>query len=119
MANEGSSVTKLLLQWRAGDDASLQQLMPMVYQQLRTLAHRYMRAENSGHTLRTTALVNEAFLRLVDVDVSFNDRAHFLAIAARMMRRILVDHARSFTRAKRGGKCGAGDAGRSVDGFER
>jgi RNA polymerase sigma-70 factor, ECF subfamily len=98
-----NSVTQLLLQWRAGDEASLNQLIPIVYDQLRALARRYMRAEKPGHTLRTTALVNEAFLRLVDSNISFNGRTHFLALSARLMRRILVDHAREFASAKRGG----------------
>jgi RNA polymerase sigma-70 factor (ECF subfamily) len=99
---DAPSVTRLLVQWRAGDNESLNQLMPILYRQLHTLAHRYMRSEQVGHTLRTTALVHEAFLRLVDAEISFRDRAHFLAVSARMMRRILVDHARSFSRAKRG-----------------
>jgi RNA polymerase sigma factor (TIGR02999 family) len=93
---------RLLFQWRAGDNESLNQLVSIIYRQLHTLAHRYMRSERPGHTLRTTALVHEAFLRLVDAEISFRDRAHFLAVSARMMRRILVDHARSFSRAKRG-----------------
>ena len=98
------TVTGLLLQWRSGDDAALNKLMPIVYEELRKLANRYMRSEREGHTLQRTALVHEAYLQLVQMDVSWNDRAHFFAIAARAMRRILVDHARARDRDKRGGE---------------
>ena len=95
--------TKLLQAWSEGDQAALENLIPMVYGELRRMAHRYMRREAPGHTLRTTALVNEAYLRLIAADnVSWKDRAHFFAVAAQMMRRILVDAARNRGREKRG-----------------
>jgi len=93
----------LLLAWRGGDRAALDQLLPVVYEELAGLARRALRAERPDHTLQTRALVHEAYLRLVDADISFQDRAHFMAIAARTMRRILVDHARARRRDKRGG----------------
>jgi len=99
-----SAVTEWLVAWSGGDDAALQRLMPVVHAELRRLARREMRRERAGHTLQTTALVNEAYLRLVDMSgVSWNDRAHFFAMSARLMRRILVDHARSHLYQKRGG----------------
>src|SRR5712692_1478685 len=89
-------VTQLLQAWGEGDKAALDRLMPLVYQELRRIAKRNMARERSGHTLQTTALVNEVYLRLVDErKVSWQDRAHFFAICARTMRRILVDFARS------------------------
>ena len=96
-------VTQILLEWRSGNEKALDRLMPLVYDELRRLASRYMRSERSGHTLQATALVNEAYLRLVDMKVSWQDRAHFFAVAARLMRRLLVDHARAQQRAKRDG----------------
>lgn len=96
-------VTKLLLRWREGSPEALDQLMPLVYDELRLLAHNYMYRERSGHLFETTALVHEAYLRLVDLDVQWNDRHHFFALAARMMRRILVDLARKLQAEKRGG----------------
>jgi RNA polymerase sigma factor (TIGR02999 family) len=97
-------VTSLLLAWSEGDEAALARLVPQVYAELHRLAHHYMRGERPGHTLQTTALVNEAYLRLVDLGgVTWNDRAHFFAMSARLMRRILVDHARSRRYQKRGG----------------
>jgi RNA polymerase sigma factor (TIGR02999 family) len=97
-------LTRLLQAWGNGDKEALDSLMPLVYEELRRLAHRYMRAERAGHTLQTSALVNEAYLRLVNVkDVSWQGRAHFFAISAQLMRRILVDFARSRHYAKRGG----------------
>ena len=96
------SVTQLLIEWRAGDERALEKLTPLVYEELRKLARRYMQAERVGHTLQPTAVVHEAFERLIDMDVSWKDRAHFYAVAARLMRRILVDHAKSHLRAKRG-----------------
>lgn len=94
----------MLQAWAAGDQAALERLVPLVYGELRRIAHRYMRREDPGHTLRTTALVNEAYLRLIDVDhVEWQDRAHFFAVSAQMMRRILVDAARARGREKRGG----------------
>jgi len=97
-------VTELLLRWRAGDQACLDRLVPLVEGELRRIAHRYMRMERPGHTLQTTALVNEAYLRLVDqAQVDWQNRAQFLGVAARLMRHILVDHARELRRGKRGG----------------
>lgn len=97
-------VTQLLLDWSDGDKAALDKLMPLVYDELRRLARHYMGRERAGHTLQTTALVNEAYLRLVDQrSVRWQNRAHFFGIASQMMRRILVDHARSRHYAKRGG----------------
>ncbi|MGA3091491.1 MAG: sigma-70 family RNA polymerase sigma factor [Terriglobales bacterium] len=96
-------VTQLLRAWGGGDDKALEQLTPVVENELHRLAHRYMAQERPGHTLQTTALVNEAYLRLVDVQgVDWQDRAHFFAVSARMMRRILTDVARSRHYQKRG-----------------
>lgn len=97
------SVTTLLKLWREGDSGALDDLAPLVYEDLRRIAGRYLRSERSGHTLQTTALVNEAFVKLVGAEVPFADRVHFLAVAARIMRRILTDHARSRASHKRGG----------------
>jgi RNA polymerase sigma factor (TIGR02999 family) len=97
-------VTQLLIDWSRGDQAALESLMPLVYEELRRLAQRYMRRERIGHTLQTTALINEAYLRLIEQQrVQWQNRAHFFAIATQLMRRILVDCARTRTRAKRGG----------------
>ena len=96
------SVTRLLRDWRGGDREALDRLLPLVYDELRRLASHQMRGESSGHTLQTTALVHEAYARLVDVEVPWVDRAHFFAVAARLMRRILVDHGRACRREKRG-----------------
>jgi RNA polymerase sigma factor (TIGR02999 family) len=95
-------VTRLLLRWTEGDQKALDDLLPLVYDELRRLARSYLQRERSGHTLQSTALVNEAYLRLVDQNVSWQSRAHFFGIAAQMMRRILVDHARARDAAKRG-----------------
>jgi len=96
-------VTQLLVNWSKGDQAALEQLMPLVYGELRRLASAYLRRERSNHTLQSTALVNEAFLRLVNQqDVQWRNRAHFYAIAAQMIRRILVDYARAQHADKRG-----------------
>ena len=96
-------VTRLLLAWRAGDDGALDRLMPVVYNELHRLARRYMAAEQTGHPLQTTALVHEVYLRLVDANgIEWQDRAHFYAICARLMRRILIDFARSRNYQKRG-----------------
>jgi RNA polymerase sigma factor (TIGR02999 family) len=98
-----AEITKLLQAWADGDQAALENLVPIVYADLRRMAHRYMRREGSGHTLQTTALVNEAYLRLVVVDnIDWKGRAHFFAVAAQIMRRILVDAARARGREKRG-----------------
>jgi RNA polymerase sigma factor (TIGR02999 family) len=100
-----NDVTQLLLDWSEGDKAALDKLMPLVYDELRRLAHSYLRQERPGHTLQTTALVNEAYLRLVDQrSVEWKNRAHFFGIASQLMRRILVDHARSRQCDKRGGR---------------
>ena len=97
-------VTQLLLAWSEGDHGALEQLMPLVYAELRRLAKRYMRNERAGHTLQTTALIHEAYLRLIDArHVRWQNRAHFFAIAARLMRQILVDFARERGYQKRGG----------------
>lgn len=99
-----SDVTQLLLAWRAGDDRALERLIPLVYRELRQLAHARMRLEDQGLTLQTTALVSETFLRLVGArQVSWQNRAHFFALCAQAMRRILVDAARTRRSVKRGG----------------
>ncbi len=98
------NVTQLLVAWSGGDQAALEALTPLVHQELRRLAARYMAGERPGHILQATALVNEAYLRLVDwKDVRWQNRAHFFAMAAQIMRRVLVDAARTRGRAKRGG----------------
>ena len=97
-------ITGLLVAWGGGDESALDRLMPLVYDELRRLAHRYMSRERAGHTLQTTALVNEAYLRLVNWrEVRWQNRAHFFAVSAQMMRRILVDFARDRQYLKRGG----------------
>ncbi|HEX4964809.1 MAG TPA: sigma-70 family RNA polymerase sigma factor [Thermoanaerobaculia bacterium] len=103
-ADEGSQdVTQLLLEWRNGNERALDRLMPLVYDELRRLAASYMRRERPDHTLQPTALLNEAYLRLVDqTRIAWQGRAHFFGIAAQMMRRILLDHARQLKAAKRG-----------------
>jgi RNA polymerase sigma factor (TIGR02999 family) len=98
------TVTQLLVAWSQGEQAALEKLVPLVYAELRRVAHRYMGRERPGHTLQTTALVNEAYLRLIDSsEVRWQDRAHFFAVSAQLMRRILVDFARSRRYLKRGG----------------
>lgn len=97
-------VTKLLKDWGIGDESAPEKLMPLVYDELRRLAHQYMRRERPGHTLQTSALVHEAYVRLVDQSkIQWESRAHFFGIAARLMRQILVDQARRRNFAKRGG----------------
>jgi len=97
-------LTQLLVAWSDGSREALDELFPLVYAELRRIAHRHMRRERQGHTLQTTALVNDAYLRLIDqTQVHWQNRAHFFAIAAQMMRRILVDHARARRVEKRGG----------------
>jgi RNA polymerase sigma factor (TIGR02999 family) len=97
-------VTGLLLAWSDGDRTAIERLMPLVYAELHSLAKRYMRGEHAGHTLQTSALVNEAYLRLIDVrGVRWQSRAHFFAVSAKIMRRILVDFARTKQNLKRGG----------------
>lgn len=103
-ASSSRAVTELLLAWNQGEQAALERLVPLVYAELRRIAHRYMNRERRGHTLQTTELVNEAYLRLIDANqVRWQDRAHFFAISAQLMRRILVDFARSRRYLKRGG----------------
>ncbi len=101
--SERQLVTRLLKEWGSGNKAALDELMPLVYQQLRKLASICLNAERPDHTLRATALVHEAYIRLVDADVAWQDRVHFFAVSARLLRRILVDHARVHRRQKRGG----------------
>ena len=98
------TVTALLIEWRSGNSQAFNKLVPLVYNELHKLARHKMQNEREGHTLQHTALVHEAFLKLVQMDVSWNDRAHFFAMAARAMRHILVDHARTKNRDKRGGE---------------
>jgi RNA polymerase sigma factor (TIGR02999 family) len=100
---ERQLITRLLKEWGGGNKQALDELMPVVYQQLHKLAAISMRSERPDHTLRATALVNEAYLRLVEADVAWEDRVHFFAVSARILRRILVDHAKADRRQKRGG----------------
>ena len=103
-ATSSRRMTELLIAWSEGDKAALDKLIPFVYEELRRLANRYMRRENRGHTLQTSALVNEAYLKLIDQrNVRWQNRAHFFAVSAQLMRRILVDHARQHQAVKRGG----------------
>lgn len=102
MAAIPQEITQLLLSWSNGDQAALEQLIPLVYPELRRMAQRYMRREKPAHTLQTSALINEAYLRIVDQqEVEWKDRAHFFALSARVMRHILIDHARSHQYSKR------------------
>ena len=101
---ESGEITTLLAAWRRGDEAALSKLIPIVYQELRRLAAYHMRHEQDGHTLQTTALVHEAYLRLAGEQArDWQDRAHFFGVAAHIMRNLLVDHARAARRVKRGG----------------
>jgi RNA polymerase sigma factor (TIGR02999 family) len=103
MGTAPEEITQLLINWRHGDKAALDQLMPLVYEELRRLARGFMGRERSDHTLQTSALINEAYLRLVDQDgTNWQNRAHFFAVAAQIMRHILIDHARSYGYEKRG-----------------
>ena len=100
---DSQDITALLVAWRNGDGEALNQLMPLVHDELRQMARRYMSQERAGHTLQTTALVNEVYLRLVDVrQVEWQDRAHFFSFAAQLMRRVLVDFARTHNNQKHG-----------------
>ena len=102
-APSSAEVTGLLLAWRQGEDAALEQLMPVVYEELRRRAYHYMAGERAGHTLQATALVNEVYLKLLDSKrVDWQNRAHFLAVSVQLMRRVLVDFARSKQSQKRG-----------------
>jgi RNA polymerase sigma factor (TIGR02999 family) len=100
------SVSQLLAKWKDGDQEALRELVPLVYAELRRLAHYYLQGENPGHTLESTALVHEVYLRLADrMPLQVQNRAHFFAVASHLMRQILVDYARRRRRAKRGGGC--------------
>lgn len=104
MSRSTHQITQLLHQWREGDGAALEELMPLIYGELHRLAHRYMKRERMGQTLQTTALINEAYLRLAGSDsAEWKDRVHFFSVAARIMRHLLVDRARSRNFAKHGG----------------
>ena len=98
-----NQVTELLRRWREGDQAALDSLMPLVYDELRRVAHNYLQREHSGHTLQSTAVVHEAYLRLVEGSVEFKNREHFFAVASQLMRQILVDYARRHRAKKRDG----------------
>lgn len=116
---KSAEITTLLQAWSRGDPAALDSLTPLVYDELRNLAHRYMRHERAGHTLQATALANEAYLRLVDVKgVDWQNGRHFLAVSAQIMRRILVDAARTRASAKRGGEMQRVDHSTAVN-FDR
>ena len=102
-ADERQRISRLLADWADRDPAARERLMPIVYEELRRIAHRYMRGEREGHTLQATALVNEVYLRLAGIDaLQWRDRTHFFAMAATLMRRVLVDYARQRARNKRG-----------------
>lgn len=104
MTPSSQEVTELLVEWGNGSRAALDKLMPIVYEELRRLARRHMRRERDGHTLQTSALVNEAYLKMInEKDMQWQNRAHFFAVAAQLMRMILIDHARARKVAKRGG----------------
>lgn len=103
IAVDHRDLTHLINAWQGGDDQALERLMPHVYDALHRLAEARMRREAPGHTLQATALVNEAFMRLADLELDYQDRSHFLAMAARVMRRVLVDHARRKKSARHGG----------------
>jgi RNA polymerase sigma factor (TIGR02999 family) len=104
MVNESAHVSDLLRDLSQGQPGALDRLIPIVYDELRRIAHGQLRSERSGHTLNTTALVHETYIRLVDIDrVEWQDRAHFFSVAARLMRRVLIDYARTRKRDKRGG----------------
>lgn len=103
MSEQTNEVTRLLHAWRGGDDQALEALTPLVYDELHRLAHLHMKKERDGHTLQTTALVHEAYARLVKAGVDWQDRVHFYSVASKAMRRILVDHAKALRANKRGG----------------
>jgi len=104
MAALPNEVTQLLINWSKGDKAAFDELVPLVHGELHRIARRYMAKENPNHTLQTSALINEAYIRLINQqDIPWQNRAHFFAVAAQVMRHILVDHARKYSYAKRGG----------------
>lgn len=116
MTHAQEEVTQLLMDWGNGDQAALEKLMPLVYEELHRMAKRHLGRERLNHTLQTTALVNEAYLRLIDQrNVRWQNRAHFFSIAARLMRRILIDHARAHHYAKRGGDVIKVSLGKAID----
>lgn len=100
--DEGAAITQLLSKWKLGEAGAREELIPLVYEQLRRMAAARLGQQNAGHTLRPTALVHEAYLKLSQADLDWKDRNHFLAVAARAMRQVLVDHARNRQRQKRG-----------------
>jgi len=104
MGDSNDQITRLLGRWRAGEERAREVLLPMIYDRLRAIATREFSSERGDHTLQPTALVNEAFMQLDRAEIDFNDRRHFYALAARTMRRLLVDHARARRRDKRGGE---------------
>jgi RNA polymerase sigma factor (TIGR02999 family) len=113
---ESAEITRLLKAWGRGDSAALDRLTPLVYERLHRMARGYMRSERPGHILQPTALVHEAFLRLVDTrDLAWTDRAHFFAVCARVMRRILVDAARARAAIKRGGQGDRAEHSTAID----
>jgi RNA polymerase sigma factor (TIGR02999 family) len=104
-ALDTTGVTELLEDWRQGDRAAIEELTPLIYQELRRIAHRYMQRERKGHTLQTTALINEAYIRLAGPEKTrWQDRSHFLAVSAQVMRHVLIDHARRRRYLKHGGE---------------
>jgi RNA polymerase sigma factor (TIGR02999 family) len=116
LETSSQEVTRLLIAWSEGDQAALEKLIPLVYQELRRLAKLYLKRERPGHSLQTTALVHEAYLRLIDSSrVRWQNRAHFFAISAQLMRRILVDFARSRRYLKRGGEAQHVSLGEALD----
>lgn len=105
MEQNPQNITQLLQDWKSGKKEAFDEILPLVYDELRRQASRYLKGERAGHTLQTTALINEAYMKLVDKDeIEYENRSHFFAIAANAMRRILVDYARTRKREKRGGK---------------
>jgi len=104
MSTQNNSFTLHLQRWRKGDQSALEAILPNIVTRLHHIAGSYLRNESAAHTLQATALVNEAYLQLVNIDIPWQDKAHFFAVAARQMRRILVDHAKNKNRIKRGGK---------------
>lgn len=104
LAQDRVEVTRLLVAWRGGDGAALDSLIPIVYRQLRDIAHRHLRREHSVRTLQPTELVHEVYMRLVEADIEWQGKAHFFAVAGRLMRRMLVDESRKRARLKRGGE---------------
>src|SRR5205085_12026929 len=115
-AEESGKITGLLKAWRSGDRAAQEELIPLVYNELRELASRYRRKAGAGETMQTTALVNEAYLKLVDIkSVDWRDRVHFFAVSANVMRWILVDRARARVTSRRGGKEAQAHTGLNLD----